>query len=130
MANLKAKFQKLAVKMITKTFESVAQDVIIRRPLYNNYDEASGSLISAYEDYTVKGIVGPWVDDDKAAANSDKVRSDESSLLIATTLLEIIPELNVDIAITIDGTEWAIIDSITDEAGASTLFKLSKGVEE
>ena len=128
--NMKTDFQSLATRLITQVFGSVAQTVTIRHPLYNNYDEESGALISAHEDYTVVGILGPWKDDNQAAATSGAIRTDDLSLLISKVTLGLSPELNVDTAITADGTEWAIVYSEKDEAEATVNFRLSKGVEE
>jgi len=128
--NMKTDFQSLATRLITQVFGSVAQTVTIRHPLYNNYDEESGALISAHEDYTVVGILGPWKDDNQAAATSGAIRTDDLSLLISKVTLDLSPELNVDTAITADGTEWAIVYSEKDEAEATVNFRLSKGVEE
>lgn len=127
---LKTDFQALAVKLITDTFGSVAQSVIIRRPIYVNYDEATGAQITSHNDYAVTGIVGPWKNDNLAAATSDNIRSDDLALIVAKTTLEIEPELNFDTAITADGTEWAITYSETDPAGATIKFRLSKGEED
>lgn len=128
--NMKTDFEQLAVKLINSTFGDVAQSVVIRRPLYNNYDEESGALISASEDYTVNGIIGPWVDDNRAATTSGAIRSDDSSLLIASTDLGIVPEVDVDTAITADGTQWAILYVEQDEAQATILCRISKGIEQ
>lgn len=128
--NMKTDFQSLATRLIQNVFGDVAQVVTIRHPLYNNYDEETGSLISAHEDYTVTGIVGPWKNDNQAAATSDAIRSDDLSLLISKVTLDLSPELNVDTAITADGTEWAIIYSETDPAEATVNFRLSKGIEQ
>lgn len=128
--NMKTDFQNLATRLITGVFGSVAQTVTIRRPLYDNYDERTGSLISAHEDYTAVGIIGPWKDDNRAAATSNAIRSDDLSFLISKQTLDINPELNVDIVITADGTEWAVVYSETDEAEATINLRLSKGIEQ
>jgi len=127
---MKTDFQSLATRLITSVFGSIAQTVTIRRPLYNNYDEESGALITAHEDYTVTGILGPWRDDNQAASVSDAIRTDDLSLLIPKVTLEINPEVNVDTALTADGTEWSIIYSETDEAEATIRFRLTKDVEQ
>lgn len=126
---MKTDFQNLATKLITGVFGSVAQSVIIRRPIYSNYDEETGSMISATEDYTVTGIVGPWVDDNIAALTSSTIRSDDLSLIISKQTLEIEPEVNYDIAILNDGSEYAIVYSEKDPAEATITFRLSKDVE-
>ena len=128
--NMKTDFQSLATRLITGVFGDVAQTVTIRRPIYSNYDEETGALVSAHEDYSVVGILGPWKDDNQAARNSDQIRTDDLSLLISKVTLEINPEVNVDVAITADGTTWNIIYSETDEAEASVKFRLTKEVEE
>ena len=128
--NMKTDFQALATKLITGVFGDVAQSVTIRRPLYVNYDEETGAQISSHNDYTVVGILGPWKDDNQAAANGPQIRSDDMSLLISKVTLEIEPEVNFDSAITADGTGWAIIYSEKDEAEATINFRLSKGTED
>jgi hypothetical protein len=127
---MKTNFQSLATRLITQVFGSVAQQVTIRRPIYNTYDEESGALISGTEDYTVIGIVGPWKNDNQGALTSDAIRTDDLALLISKTTLEITPELNYDIAITADNTQWNLIYAETDPAEATILFRLSKGNEE
>lgn len=127
---MKTDFQSMATRLITGVFADVAQQVTIRHPIYDNYDEESGSYISAHEDYTVTGIVGPWKNDNQAAQTSNNVRTDDMSLLISKVTLDLVPEMGVDTAVTADGTEWYIIYSETDEAEATVLFRLSKEIEE
>lgn len=128
--NMKTDFQSMAVNLITNVFGSIAQSVTVRHPIYNNYDEETGALISAHEDYSVQAIVGPWIDDNRAATTSDKIRSDDLSILIAKTQLDINPEMDVDTILTADGTEWAILYSEVDEAEATLKLRISKGTEE
>lgn len=127
--NMKTNFQSLATRLITGVFGAVAQTVTIRHPVYSSYDEQSGSIISAHEDFTITGIVGPWTEDNSAARTSESVRADDSALLVSYVQLELMPELNVDIAITEDGTEWNIVDSVTDPSEAAVKFRLSKVIE-
>jgi hypothetical protein len=129
--NLKDMFQQLATQLISDTFGSVAQTLIIRRPVYVSYDEETGAQISSHNDYTVQAIIGPWVDDNRGYANnSNYIRSDDLSAIISKQTLEINPEMDFDIAITADGTEWAILFSQVDEAEATLTLKLSKGLED
>jgi hypothetical protein len=127
--NMKTDFQAMAVNLITSVFGDIAQIVTIRHPIYNNYDEETGALISAYEDYIVKAIVGPWTDDNLSAATSDRIRSDDLSVLLAKTQLVINPEMDVDTLITADGTEWSILYTSVDEAEATLTLRISKGIE-
>ena len=127
---LKTDFQQLATKLISGVFGSIAQPLIIRRPLYVNYDEETGAQISSFNDYTVDAIVGPWTDDNRKYANGPQIRSDDLIALISRQTLEINPEMNYDIAITADGTEWAILYSSIDEAEATLTLRLSKGIED
>lgn len=129
--SLKTDFQALATKLITNTFGSVAQNIIIRRPIYVNYDEASGAQISSYMDYNATAIVGPWKDDNQPYANNlNSIRSDDLSVILSRQLLDMTPEVNYDIAITADGAEWAIVYTEMDEAEATLTMRLSKGQEE
>lgn len=128
--SLKTDFQQLAVKLINSTFGSISQTLIIRRPLYVNYDEATGAQITSHNDYTVQAVIGPWTNDNRAAATSDAIRSDDLQAIIANTDLGIMPEMNYDIAITADGTEWGIAYAAMDEAEATLTLRLSKGLEE
>lgn len=127
---MKTDFQNLATKLIYEVFGSIAQTLIIRRPLYTNYDEESGVQYTSHEDYTVQAIIGPWVDDNRNAANGPAIRSDDLSAIISQVTLGMSPEMNYDIAITSDGTEWAIVQSIVDEAQATITLRLSKGQED
>lgn len=128
---LKTDFQNLATKLIYDTFGSIAQLLIIRRPLYVNYDEATGAQITSHNDYTVQAIVGPWTDDNRNLANNNNnIRSDDLGATIAKQTLDIMPEVNYDIAITADGSEWAITYIAVDEAEATITLRLSKGIEE
>lgn len=127
---MKTNFRNLATKLITEVFKDVAQSVTIRHPLYNNYDEESGALISAHEDYTVIGIIGPWKEDKQQALTSDGIRTDDLSLLVSKATLEFQPEINNDTVITEDGTEWAIVYSETDPAEAAINYRLTKVLEE
>ena len=127
--DLKTMFDKLAVTMINKTFGSVAQTVTIRHPLYSNYDEETGAIITAHEDYIVKGIVGPWINNNEEAQRSHIVDSQDVSVLIATSDLELInPAVNYDTVITQDGSEWALAFIQRDPANATFKFKLSKNI--
>ena len=128
--SLKTDFQQLAVKLINNVFGSIAQTLTIRRPLYVNYDEATGSQITSHDDYTLQAIIGPWTNDNQNAATSDAIRSDDLQAIIAKTDLTIVPETNYDIAITPDGTEWAIVYAAIDEAEATLTLRLSKDQEE
>ena len=128
---LKTDFQNLANKLIYDTFGSIAQSLIIRRPIYVNYDEATGAQITSHNDYEIKAIVGPWTDDNRNLANNNNnIRSDDLGAIIAKQTLEIMPETNFDIAITADGDEWAITYVAVDEAEATLTLKLSKGLED
>lgn len=128
--SLKTDFQKLAVKLINSVFGSISQPLIIRSPIYVNYDEQTGAQITSHNDYTVNAVIGPWTDDNRAAATSGAIRTDDLSAIIATTDLGMRPEVNYDMAITADGTEWAIVYSEIDEAEATITLRLSKGQEE
>lgn len=127
---MKTNFQLLAESLITNVFGSVSQQVIIRRPLYVNYDEESGAQFSSHDDYTVSAVIGPWRRDNQAFATSDAIRSDDLECIIAKRTLEINPEMNFDIAITADGTEWAIVYAEIDAAEATITLRLSKGLED
>jgi hypothetical protein len=127
---LKTDFQNLATKLISGVFGSISQKLIIRRPLYVSYDEETGSQLSSFADYTVDAIVGPWTDDNTKYANGPQIRSDDLVALISRQTLEINPEMNYDIAITADGTEWAILYTSVDEAEATLTIRLSKGIED
>jgi len=129
--SLKTDFQNLASKLIYDTFGSISQPLIIRRSIYINYDEGTGAQITSHNDYTIKAVVGPWVDDNRGAANSNNsIRSDDLSAIISKQTLEIMPEVNFDIAVTADGTEWSIVSATVDEAEATLTLRLSKGQEE
>ena len=128
--SLKTDFQKLAVKLINNVFGSVAQTLIIRSPIYVNYDEQTGAQITSHNDYQVQAVVGPWTDDNRGAATSNAVRSDDLSAIVALTDLGMRPEVNYDIAITADGTEWTIVYTEIDEAEATITLRLSKGQED
>ena len=127
---MKTNFQLLAESLITSVFGSVSQQVIIRRPLYVNYDEETGAQFSSHDDYTVSAIIGPWRRDNQASGTSDKIRSDDLECIIAKRTLEINPEMNYDVAITADGTEWGIAYSEVDAAEATIILRLSKGQED
>ena len=127
---MKTDFQALATKLIYEVFGSISQTVTIRRPIYVNYDEESGAQIMSSDDYVVQAVVGPWIDNNQAAATSNAIRTDDLSIIISKTKLAITPEMNFDIAITSDGTEWAIVQSTMDEAEATLTLRLSKGVED
>lgn len=127
---MKTDFQSLATRLITQVFGSVAQQVTIRHPIYDNYDEESGSYISAFEEYVVTGIVGPWKNDNQDALTSNSNRYDDISLIISNVTLDLVPEMGVDTAVTADGTIWQIIYSEKDEAEATVTFRLSKEIEE
>lgn len=128
---LKTDFQNLASKLIYDTFGSIAQSLIIRRPIYVNYDEETGAQITSHNDYTIQAIVGPWTDDNRNYANNNNnIRSDDLGAVIAKQTLSIMPEVNFDIAITADGNEWAITYIAVDEAEATLTLRLSKGLEE
>ena len=75
--NMKTRFQNLATRLIQKTFGDVAQPVIIRHPLYSNYDESTGALITNHEDFDVIGILGPFFDNKQGAANIDNISVDD-----------------------------------------------------
>ncbi len=127
---MKTNFQALATKLITEVFGSIAQTLTIRRALYVNYDEETGAQITSHNDYTVQAIIGPWIDDNRQAATSNSIRSDDVAAIISKSLLEITPEVGFDIAITADGTEWGIVYTETDEAEATLTLRLSKGEED
>jgi len=127
---MKTDFQALATRLITQVFGSIAQTVTIRRPIYDNYNEELGSLISYHNDYSVIGVIGPWKNDNQSAQTSDAIGTDDLSLIISKTTLEIEPELNFDIAITSDGVEWDIILSEKDEAEATIKFRLTKRLDD
>lgn len=128
--NLKVLFQSLATNLITGVFKDVAQKVIIRRPIMNNYQEYLGALISSYQEYEVVGIVGPWRDDSQLGQKSDAIQTNDLQLIISKVTLEIEPELNVDTCILPDGSEWEIIFAQKDAAEASIKYRLSKDLEE
>lgn len=133
--NMKTKFQKIAEKIVTKTFGDVAQLVTIRRPIYENYDEVTGSLISSHDDYEVKGIVGPWNKDNSPSTTSSGIMNDDLQLIIARiTLVDedgnvIEAEVNRDSVILPDGSEYLIIQSFKDPAEASIVYRLSKDTD-
>lgn len=127
---MKTDFQALATKLIYEVFGSISQTLTIRRPIYVNYDEETGAQIMSSDDYVVQAVIGPWINKNEASATSNAIRSDDLSAIISKTKLAIIPEMNYDIAITSDGTEWAIVGSFMDEAEATLTLRLSKGVED
>lgn len=127
---MKSDFQALATKLITDVFGSIAQNITIRRALYVNYDEETGAQITSHNDYAVKAIIGPWIDDNRQASGSDSIRTDDVAAIISKSLLEISPEVGFDIVITSDGTEWAIVYTEMDEAEATLTLRLSKGEED
>jgi hypothetical protein len=127
---MKTDFQALATKLIYEVFGSISQTLTIRRPIYINYDEETGSQIMSSDDYVVQAVIGPWIDKNQAAATSNAIRTDDLSAIISKEKLAIVPEMNFDIAITADGTEWAIVQSTMDEAEATLILRLSKGVED
>lgn len=128
--NMKTDFQALATKLIYEVFGSISQTLIIRRPLYVNYDEETGSQIMSHDDYTVQAVIGPWINKNEAAATSNAIRTDDLSAIISKEKLTINPEMGYDIAITADGTEWSIAYSAVDEAEATLTLRLSKGQED
>ena len=127
---MKTDFQALASKLIYDVFGSISQTLTIRRPIYVNYDEETGSQIMSSDDYVIQAVIGPWIDKNIDASKSDAIRTDDLSAIISKEKLAIVPEMNFDIAITTDGTEWAIVQSTTDEAEATIILRLSKSVEE
>jgi len=127
---MKTDFQALATKLIYEVFGSISQTLTIRRPIYINYDEETGSQIMSSDDYVIQAVIGPWIDKNQAAATSNAIRTDDLSAIISKEKLAITPEMNFDIAITADGTEWAIVQSTMDEAEATLILRLSKGVED
>ena len=127
---MKTDFQALATKLIYDVFGSISQTLIIRRPLYINYDEETGTQMMSHDDYTIQAVIGPWINKNEAAATSAAIRTDDLSAIISKSTLTITPEVSYDIAITADGTEWNIAYSATDEAEATLTLRLSKGLEE
>ena len=127
---LKTDFQKLASTLINGVFGSIAQPVTIRHPLYTNYEESTGAMITAHEDHIVNGILGTWIDNNQAAAVGPKIMTNDVSLLISKSDLPITPITNYDTAIDKDGTEWVIVFVQKDEAEATLTIRLSKNLEE
>lgn len=127
---MKTNFQALATRLIEGVFGSVSQVVTIRRPIYSNYDEETGSMIQAHEDRDVVAVVGPWRNNSQPGMNSDAIATDDLSVIYSKVRLDIEPELNVDTAILPDGSEWSIVYYEKDEAEASVRLRLAKDLEQ
>jgi len=121
-----ALFQQIAYKLVNQVFKDVSIPVTIVRPIYNNYDVESGSLVTAYEEYPILAVFGPSKNNNLWAQTSDNIQTATSQILFANITLPITPQIGVDTVKTPDNKVWEVIDVVIDEASASTIVKLNE----